>query len=83
MNKLTQIKSKPKYPEKNLSVQIREPTNSTHIWRQVWESNAGHIGGKRVLSPLRHPCSHNDSNGDFKINDAVVKETSQNENIIG
>ena len=22
------------------------------------ESNPGHIGGRRVLSPLRHPCSH-------------------------
>ena len=46
---------KPEYPEKNLSVQSREPTNSTHIWRQVWESNPGHIGGGQVLSPLRHP----------------------------
>ena len=33
-----------------------EPTtNSTHIWRRVWESNPGHIGGRQVLSPLRHP----------------------------
>ena len=49
---------KPVYPEKNLSEQRRKPTtNSTHIWRQVRESNPGHIGGRRVLSPLRHPCS--------------------------
>ena len=41
----------------NLSVQSRVPTNSTHIWRQVWESNPGHIVGRRVLSPLRHPCT--------------------------
>ena len=46
---------KPENPEKNLSEQSREPTNSTHIWRRVEESNPGHIGGKRVLSPLRHP----------------------------
>ena len=38
-------------PGENLSVQRREPTNSTHIWRRVWESNPGHIGGRRVLSP--------------------------------
>ena len=27
-----------------------------NIWRRVWESNTGHIDGRRVLSPLRHPC---------------------------
>ena len=43
---------KPEYPEKNLSEQCREPTtNSTHIWRRVWESNPRHIGGRRTLSP--------------------------------
>ena len=36
----------------------QEPTtNSTHIWRRVRESNPGHIGGGRVLSPLCYPCS--------------------------
>ena len=51
-------RGKPEYPEKNLSEPRREPTtNSTHIWRRVRESNPGHIGGRRVLSPLRHPCS--------------------------
>ena len=44
-------------PGENLSVQRREPTNSTHPWRQIWESNPGHIGGRRVLSWLRHPCT--------------------------
>ena len=44
-------------PGENLSVQRREPTNSTHISRQIWESNPGHIGGRRVLSLLRHPCT--------------------------
>ena len=51
-------RGKPEYPEKNLLEQRREPTtNSTHIWRRVRESNPSHIGGKRVLSPLCHPCS--------------------------
>ena len=46
------------YTAKNLSEQGREPTtNSTHIWRQRQDSNRGHIGGGRVLSPLCHPCS--------------------------
>ena len=44
-------------PGENLSMQSREPTNSTHIWRRIWESNPGHIGWRRVLSPLRHPCT--------------------------
>ena len=51
-------KEKPEYVKKNLSEQGREPTtNSTHIWRRCQDSNPGHIGGRRVLSPLRHPCS--------------------------
>ena len=51
-------RGKPEHPEKNLSEQRREPTtNVTHIWRRRQDSNPGHIGGKRVLSPLRHPCS--------------------------
>ena len=49
---------KPEYPDKNLSDQERESTtNSTHTWRQRQDSNLGHIGGRRVLSPLLHPCS--------------------------
>ena len=53
-----QERRKPEYPEKNLSEQSREPTtNSTHIWRRVRESNPGHIGGRRALSPLRQLCS--------------------------
>ena len=65
--KSTQIKSnqmfifgergKPEYPGKNLSEQSREPTNSTHIWRTIRESNPGHTGGRPVLSPLRQQCS--------------------------
>ena len=42
-------------PEKNLSEQSREPTNSAHLWHWVQKSNAGHIGGRRALSPLRQP----------------------------
>ena len=50
-------RGKPEYPEKNLSVQERKPAaNSTHI-AQVRKSKPSHIGGRRVLSPLRHPCS--------------------------
>ena len=49
---------KQEYPEKNLSELRREPTtNSTHILRRVRESIPSHIGGRRVLSPLRHSCS--------------------------
>ena len=50
-------RGKPEFPEKNLSEQSREPTNSAHIWRRVRESNPGHIGGRRALSPLHQPCS--------------------------
>ena len=51
-------RGKPEYPEKNLSEQRREPTtNSTHVWRRHLDSNPGHIGGRRVLSPMCHPCS--------------------------
>ena len=46
-------RGKPEYPGKNLSKQIREPTNSTHVWVK---SNSGHIDGRRVLSPLHQTC---------------------------
>ena len=48
---------KPKYTEKNLSEQGREPTtNSTniHAFCRRQDSNPDHIGRRRVLSPLRH-----------------------------
>ena len=39
-------RGKPKYPEKNLPDQRREPTtNSTHIWGQRQNLNPGDIGG--------------------------------------
>ena len=51
-------RGKPEYPEKNLSEQGKEPTtNSTHMWRRGQDSNPGHFGGRRELSPLRHPYS--------------------------
>ena len=49
-------RGKPKYPEKNLSEQGREPTtNSTHIWRRRQEFEPGPHWWEAVLSPLRHP----------------------------
>ena len=33
-----------------------ERTNNKHMTRER-ESNPGHIGGRRALSPLRYPCS--------------------------
>ena len=30
---------------------------TTHIWRRRRDLNPGHIGGRRVLSPLHHHCS--------------------------
>ena len=45
-------RGKPERPEKNLSVQSTEPTNSIHVWCRVWESNPGHIGGRRVLTTV-------------------------------
>ena len=51
-------KGKAEYPEKNVWEQGREPTtNATHVWLRRRDLNPGHIGGRRVLSPLRHPCS--------------------------
>ena len=42
--------------------QRREPTtNSTHIWHRRGDLNPGHTGGRRVLSPLRHPLLPNDN----------------------
>ena len=49
-------RGKPEYPEKNLSEQGREPsTKSTRIWHSHQDLNLGDIGGRRALSPLRHP----------------------------
>ena len=53
-------RGKPEYPEKNLSEQSREPTNSAHFWRRVRESNPGHIGGRRVLWHCANPAPPSD-----------------------
>ena len=51
-------RGKPEYPDKNFLEQWREPTtNSSHVWLRRRDLNPGHIGGRRVLSPLLHPCS--------------------------
>ena len=51
-----QERGKPEYREKNLSEKSREPTtNSTHKLRRRRDLNPGNIGGRRALSPLRHP----------------------------
>ena len=34
-----------------------QTTHSTYIWRQLWDPNPGHRGGRRALSQLHHPCS--------------------------
>ena len=41
---------------KTLEAEKKTNTNSNHLWRRVRESNPGHIGGRRVLSPPRHRC---------------------------
>ena len=49
-------RGKPECPDKNLSEQTNKPTtNSTNIWRQCWDLNRGHIGGRWLLSPLGQP----------------------------
>ena len=48
---------KPEYPEKNprSKDENQQQTQPTYE-RRVRESNPGHIGGRRALSPLHHPC---------------------------
>ena len=50
-------RGKPEYPEKNLSEQRREPTTNSlpHMASTPEDLNPGHVGGRRALSPLRHP----------------------------
>ena len=42
-------------PGENLSMQSREPTNSTQILRRVWESNPGHTGGPEASALTTAP----------------------------
>ena len=39
-------------------VENKQKTQPTYRTGQVGESNLGHTGGRWVLSPLRHPRSH-------------------------
>ena len=48
-------RGKPEYPGENLSDLRGE--KRTIKFNRVWEYNPGHIGGRRVLSPLRENCS--------------------------
>ena len=41
--------------EKPVVAKEKPATNSTHKWRRHRDLNPGHIGGRRALSPLRHP----------------------------
>ena len=45
-------RGKPEYPEKNLSEQEREPTNSAHVRRRIGESNPGHYATTPSLFSL-------------------------------
>ena len=71
-------RGKPEYPKKNLSEQRREPTtNSTHIWRRRRDLNPGHIGGRRELSPLRHPLLSFTAHETVILQSRQVKRTPQ------
>ena len=37
--------------------ELEPTTNSANLGGQLRESNPGHIGGRRELSPLYRPCS--------------------------
>ena len=44
----------------------------TNIWYQFWDLNPGHIAGKRVLSPLHHPCAHNNVQNNSYLQDMIT-----------
>ena len=49
---------KPEDPEKNPQSNARANKEQSHsTYTNVLESNAGHIGVRRALSPLPSPCS--------------------------
>ena len=55
-------RGKAEYPDKNLSEQRNEPTtNLTQALVSVLGFEPVHIGGRRLLSPLSHPCSPDSS----------------------
>ena len=45
-------RKKPEYPERNLSEQSREPTNSTHLWRRVRKWDGGRCHHCAIPAPL-------------------------------
>ena len=51
-------REQPEYPEKNIrgKGENQQQTQLTYAWRQRQDLNPGHIGGRRVPSPLCHPC---------------------------
>ena len=49
-------RGEPEYKEKN-PLGAKERTNNKRVRRR--DSNPGHISGRRLLSPLRSPCSPN------------------------
>ena len=50
-------RGKPEHPEKNLSEQSREPTNSAHIWRRSGNRTRATLVPEASALPLRQPCS--------------------------
>ena len=54
---------KPENPEKNprSKDENQQQTRPTYDAGSGNRSNLSHIGGRRVLSPLRHPCSPKNS----------------------
>ena len=66
---------KPENPEKiprskEENQQQAQPTNE----RPVRESNPGHIGWRRALSPLRHPCAPPPPPKKNRINDVILRQ---------
>ena len=51
---------KPENPEKNPQSKDENQQQTQPTYGTGPESNPGHIGGRRALSPLRHPCSPDD-----------------------
>ena len=47
---------KPENPAKNPRSRYENKQQTQLNWRQLQNSNPDHIGGRRALSPLRHPC---------------------------
>ena len=55
---LVELEFRNEYSEKKpLGAKERTTSISNHIWRRRRNLNLGHTGGRRVLSPLLHPCS--------------------------